>query len=270
MTAAKSREKVLDQIGKLKRHEVSARGLGSIQEANAFALRISKLLDIYQLEMEDIELEIDGSATQEEIAREYLYWGDYGMKDTLRRCSWTERLAYVVTQNNGCACMLHPGANTISLVGKPAQRAICAYLLGTLARFASRQSLRAYTKAYAAAPAACKGYRAAWLTGFIAELAHRYAEREQECDSATSVALMRTTRDVEAARKAVEELTGGRSATPLAAAARHREGYAAGEAAAAKVALDANGLAEPTPQKGLPWPLPSSPARPSRRAGLGQ
>ena len=49
--------KILEKIKKLIRHKESAEKIGSISEAEAFAVKIQKLLNEYNISLSDIDLE---------------------------------------------------------------------------------------------------------------------------------------------------------------------------------------------------------------------
>ena len=73
-----------------------------MEEANAFAHRVTVLLEKYRLEEADIDFSNVGG--QPAISQQEVDWGDYGLSPTRRRCSWLEGLATAVGRNNGTAC----------------------------------------------------------------------------------------------------------------------------------------------------------------------
>ena len=177
-----SLKKVLDKIRKLKRHETSARKLGSVEEANAFAHRVTVLLEKYRLEEADIDF--SDVAGQPAISQQEVDWGDYGLSPTRRRCSWLEGLAIAVGMNNGTVILSLQGTNMLTLVGKPAQRAATEFIVGNLIRFMKIEVEEDFrrTKKYVAHGAVGKsylqGYRKAWRKGFVQGVAYQYQQRQ--------------------------------------------------------------------------------------------
>jgi hypothetical protein len=194
----KSLNQVLGQLQKLKRHAASALKIGSIEEANAFADRVTVLLEKYRLEESDINLADCTGATP--IGQQVAEWDDYGWEPACRRCAWLEDLVRVVAVNNGTAILILPGSNAITLVGKPAQRAATEFIVGNLMRFMITtvekdfRKAKMYVKYGAVTKDYLQGYRKAWRQGFIQAVAYRYQQRElaSEVENSTALALLKS------------------------------------------------------------------------------
>lgn len=233
-SATKSRDEVLNQLAKLKRHEECARNLGSIAEANAFALRIATILEKHMLEMVDIDLA--GGDTGEALGELFTPFDRTHLGNSRRRVAWVERLASLLCKETGCSYLVTSGSNAIHLVGKPAQRKLAQYLLESLVHFASFNSEEDRKKARTHVETQedfndMRGYRQSWITGFIDELDQRFEERRAEAfNTPTGVALMRIDNDCALSRKWVKEEYGCGSARATKRQTGHSaSGYAQGK-----------------------------------------
>ena len=200
-TGKKSLSQVLDQLQKLKRHAASALKLGSIEEANAFAHRVTVLLEKYRLEESDID--VPEHWNEPAIGQQEADWDDYGLKPACRRCVWLEELVGVVAENNGTAFLILQGSNIITLVGKPAQRAATEYIVGNLIRFMITavekdfRDAKKYVKYGSVTKDYLQGYRKAWRQGFIQAVGYRYQQRELAgaVETSTALALLKSDYD---------------------------------------------------------------------------
>jgi hypothetical protein len=241
----KSLSQVLDQLQKLKRHAASALKLGSIEEANAFAHRVTVLLEKYRLEESDIDL--SEVSDEPAIGQQVADWDGYGLKPACRRCVWLEELVGVVAENNGTAFLILPGSNIITLVGKPAQRAATEYIVGNLIRFMSTavetdfRDAKKYVKHGSVTKDYLQGYRKAWRQGFIQAVAYRYQQRELagEVENSTALALLKSDYDKAyetLAQAPARALNNARSVNEIALHDGFRK--------ASEANIDANGMGE--------------------------
>lgn len=122
----KPKAEIIDRLAKMIRHEQSARQIGSIPEAEAFASQVQLLLTKHGLEMSEIELETEEvEPIGEEWARSHE--ADSPVPYVSHRVEWQEELAFAIAQNNNCA-LLVTGSNSVCFVGRPSDRQICLSL----------------------------------------------------------------------------------------------------------------------------------------------
>ena len=89
-------DKIIDRLRKLIRQEQSARSIGSIGEAEAFAAKIQETLDAYNLAMSDIDINesrssVDGNLTSYKVQQ-----------------NWQLQLLSDICDLNGCRMILAP------------------------------------------------------------------------------------------------------------------------------------------------------------------
>jgi hypothetical protein len=116
---------VMDKLQKLIAHEKSARAIGNIAEAEAFAAKVAELLFKHNLSMSDVE--IKEQEINEPIDREYVR-GEKG------RSVWMEMLAQAVATSCFCRHMIIGGTSTQIFVGRTSDRqaagALYRHLIG--------------------------------------------------------------------------------------------------------------------------------------------
>jgi len=161
---------IMDKLKKLISHQESAAAIGSMQEAEAFAEKISELLLRHKLEMSDVEFyEFE---VKEPIDKEKIDLGELGIKRTHRRIPWQEFLAGYVARANFCRTLVSSGSNNIWFVRRTSDRQVCAYLYGYLVRTITAEMNRQYSRAGRAGEN-IDGFRKGFIDGAIASLANR-------------------------------------------------------------------------------------------------
>ena len=126
---------ILERIKKLMAHERSARSIGSIHEAEAFAAKIQDMMDEYKLGMSDV-------AFAEREQTEPIAWQWVGQTDSEfpyrdSRRQWQVRLGQAIAYVNGChACLASGRSNGIAFIGRTSDREYCKVLFIYLSRLA--------------------------------------------------------------------------------------------------------------------------------------
>lgn len=118
--------KIIDKLAKMLRHQESARQIGNMAEAEAFATRIQEWLTRHKLEISDVQF-----AEQEQIEPvdvEILRDRDLNIGYERRRIEWQEDLAYQIALTNDCKTLLSNHSNTAFFVGRKTDREICVSL----------------------------------------------------------------------------------------------------------------------------------------------
>lgn len=172
-----TREKLMERLAKIKRHQESAAKIGSLAEANAFAAKLQGLLDQHKLGMDDIEF--DAFIADEPVEEEVVEGADYGYGDRRARVPWTEKLAGVIARSHGCTILVWTGMNRISFVGRKSDRAVAVYLFSTLVPELERMSKRmhrAEKKEYGWLPS---NWRRSWLMGAVRGIKRQLQEQQE-------------------------------------------------------------------------------------------
>lgn len=138
-------DKIIDKLAKMIRHEQSARAIGSIAEAEAFASQIQEWLSRHKLEMSDIQWTEQESA--EPIDDEYVLPKDAGLKWESKRVRWQENLASAIARSNDCQTLISNSSNVSYFVGRKSDREICAalfkYFCGLIIEMSEKAALEA-------------------------------------------------------------------------------------------------------------------------------
>lgn len=124
-------EKIIDKLQKLIAHSQSAKQVGNLAEAEAFAGKIQELLTKHQLSMSDVDIEQE-EAKQEEAEKQYVY----GEKWTSRQTQWQIILFRGICRANDCINLVVPGSNTQAVVGLTEDRQTVIALYAYFVRLA--------------------------------------------------------------------------------------------------------------------------------------
>lgn len=214
-------EKLIDKLGKLKRHAESAKQIGNEAEAQAFAEMFQRLVLANKIDVSEIDFE--EQEREEPVGSHYIDYKKHGVDLKRRRIDWLQNLGAVVAEAHFCRILVHPGSSRITLVGRKSDCEVAEYVLVTLQRAAEKMAKRAYYKYWFELFEICRicggqktghtgahpfrsstqkaaGFKASWLDAFVTRLAQRYREQRQGY-AGTSTALVRINR----AEKAVVE-----------------------------------------------------------------
>lgn len=132
---------ILTKLRKLMNHEKSARQLGNISEAEAFAAKAQNILLTHKLTLEHSSEESftdDDPITHRIVAAE-----EAELRPRKSREEWTERLADAIARNFLCRLLLLPNSNTVVFVGRRTEREAAAamylYLLQASLRLCEKE-----------------------------------------------------------------------------------------------------------------------------------
>ncbi len=121
-------DKIIDKLAKMLRHQESAKEIGSIAEAEAFATQIQFLLNKHKLEMSDIQFVEQEAA--EPIEEEYVNPEKHlGIKYETKRIEWQEDLAHAIARANDCETLISNHSNCAFFIGRKSDRETCVTLL---------------------------------------------------------------------------------------------------------------------------------------------
>ncbi|MGH3631557.1 MAG: DUF7168 domain-containing protein [Sciscionella sp.] len=128
-------QKILDRLRLLIAHEKSARNIGSIPEAEAFAARIQAIMNEHKLGMSDVDFAEREAG--EPIGWEHVSDADPDFPYRTSRRQWQVRLANTIAVINGCQAVLASrNGNALSFIGRTSDRELCKVLFIYLLRLA--------------------------------------------------------------------------------------------------------------------------------------
>ena len=194
--------KLIDRLRKIMAHEVSARSIGSVKEADAFAEKIQDLLLTHKLSLSEVEFR---ELEQEEPVGELTFEPDeHGFQATSRRLWWQETLAGIIVKANDCELLLRYRSNTVFFVGRTSDRETCAYVFTLLLRGMIAEAEAGYKKLNRHDPER-SNFKKSFYYGAIEELSQRMKRTRQRAEAgADSTALVRMDRT----KQAVDEYLG--------------------------------------------------------------
>ena len=235
--------KILDKIKKLYMKAESCREIGSDLEAQTFAEAVNRLLNEHRLEMTDIQFEEERKS--EPVDQHYVDWQDIPVRKT--RVLWIERLASLIARAHTCRIMVVPRSSRIVLVGSESNRQIAEYLLVTLVRSAEKIATLEYNAFFYKCRdegdvTRCRGYRAAFLLGFVDRIGARFEEEKKRMESdETGTALVRFNRAAADVNDYMKANAGG-PVNKLGRSRVHSTGYAHGAAKANSMNISGNAM----------------------------
>lgn len=205
-----SRDHVLERLRKLKAHADSAAEIGSEAEAQAFAAMFQKILLENKLEMTDIEFKAEEAA--EPVKRHEIDYSKYpDWEDSRRRgTGWEVKLVSVIARAHFTRPIFYSQSNRVALVGRKSDVAVAEYMIITMVRtaekIADKEKAKYSWEVYKRdrSTAAARGFKQAFLEGFVQRLFERY-EDEKKRAASTSTALIRLSGALAAVDKWFEE-----------------------------------------------------------------
>lgn len=157
------------KVSKLLRHAESAKAVGSLAEAEAFAAKAQQLMMEHAIEVTvdsyDEPVEDPMGTTRlgpDKVTPDTYRRGGYG-----KRSAWRERLARIVANANFCGFLVTTGASSITFYGKKSHRDSAAEVFLALLYVAERLRKRDVAeerKYYGYTP---EGFTASWRQGFL-------------------------------------------------------------------------------------------------------
>ena len=259
-----SNNPIIDKLRKLMAHEQSARSIGSLQEAEAFAAKIQDLLTEYKLSMSEIEF--DAREDGEPIDWETVRGDEINVGGKKVRLYWRMKLAKGIAEVNSCQAIGRGArSNSFSFVGRTTDRELCKVLylymveLGeelcskcvrderevqklkfNVAKGIMDTEVPPWEKA--AFNAWMKEFRESWKTGFADAIFKRLKDRYEQAmrDATGSNAMVHIKKDA----LAVQDFLKGKIRKYRAAgpARGSDDGYAKGKATGNTVNLNSNAL----------------------------
>lgn len=200
-------ERIIDKLKKIQAHADSAREIGNIAEAQAFAEMFERLLTRHKINMSDIDFEkLDVDEPVENNYIDFSKYPDFKVKRSA--VQWQSVLAQIVAKAHYCDIVRWTGSNKFYIVGRRSDAEVAEYAIITLIRAAGKIARKEYGTFYRKCisedghPHRARGFHDAFLLGFVNRIDERYKELAAKTKSGeTSMALVRIERE----RKAVED-----------------------------------------------------------------
>jgi Protein of unknown function (DUF2786) len=248
---------IIEKLRKLIAMEQSARSIGSLAEAEAFASKVQELLSKHKLEMSEVEL--DEQEESDPIDWEEVRTDDAGFKTKRGRAAWQIRIASGLALANNVR-LVCTRTNAVRFAGRGSDREICKilfiYLLELAKEMATTASknyrkdkLREVQNTYGGMDIGprilnkyVREYKASWYSGFGSAVEKRFNDKYKEMMSqyAQSVAVVHIKKD----EKAIDEFLDGKiqRGRRISEGVRNQAGYDAGKASGESVNLSSNRL----------------------------
>lgn len=260
---ANHRKKILDKLVKLQRQLHSEAAIGNAEAAEAFAGMINKMLIEYELNPSDIDYAT--AADHDPVVELFYRPASYGAKSAKTRVAWQEHLGSVVAQAHLCKILISPGSNMLVFVGTKSHATVAEYVYGTMVPLIERMSKAAevvywrQTGSGRGADNKAKGYRSAWINGFIKRIFERFDDARKAAVAASvrtggseTMAMVRLNGSLVKVRKYIDDKFDGKKnvASHLNGGYRnHKDGLVAGRAAADQITLGRRGVTEGASRK---------------------
>lgn len=242
---------IIEKLRKLIAHEKSARSIGNLQEAEAFAAKIQQLLDDHKLSMSEVEFE-----AREES--EPIAWQIFDPTAEGFNCArehkiiWQIRLAQAISECNTCEVVVSNGSR-LYFVGRTSDREICrtffsylldlAYHLSGLTMQHDREREAAKCIVYGGEFRSwMRDYRRSWFLGFAQAICARLydSHKTRMAEAASTSAMVHISKDRALIKKSVDERS--QPVKTWSRSGHNKDAYEKGRATGAAVNLSPNRL----------------------------
>lgn len=178
---------ILKKLRKLIEHEKSAREIGSLAEADAFAAKVSELCDRYRIAVS----EVPEAQRADDIAEADWLPTEADEKQQNRRSSWQITLGGGIAHGHFCRLLVFRGLNDLRFVGASADVEVAKAMMTILCRAAREACRRERSRNPKTAPNR-------FLFGFAIAINSRYrqqrADQEAQHPNATTALVRQTER----------------------------------------------------------------------------
>lgn len=254
--------KILEKLGKIKRHMESAADIGNEDEAAAFAAMLQNLLMKHKLDMSDVEYASE--MKEEPIVEEtigtcwkdgkqvYRDFPDVEVRN--RRVPWIEHLGGIICRYHSCEVIVTRRSSKLYFCGHKSNVQVVTYLFVVLHRAAEKLADKAYAERWreclqSGDVTACRGFRNGFLQGFVHRIGQRFQEELDKFQDAHAQAgaLVRVNKEA----LAVKNYLAGRTTVDGVGGTTRvdREGFNRGKKAADAMNLKANAFRAGQPNK---------------------
>lgn len=236
-------ENVIDKLRKLMAMQESAKKIGNLAEAEAFAAKAQELLTKYKLEMTDVEY-------AEQEAAEPIMGEFFSARELLnlsvkkRHDNWIGILINAIAEANFCKVIRSVNSNAFRLVGRATDRTTTKNLFEYLSRACIEMAPQQAEEHFGPSPVPGmrhpreRSFISSFKLGFAGAIYDRLEVKKQELRAgAPEQGLMRIDQLELAVKKTFEDLFPDRCST-APARSYHNEGYDAGTAYGSRVGIN--------------------------------
>ncbi len=231
-------DNIVERIQKLLNHERSARSIGSIAEAEAFAGKIQQMLSDNKLSMSQVEMEAEEKEQP------------VGLEDVVgTTAAWLGSLAMGVSQS--CFCRVLKGHKRFIFIGRHDNRATAVAMFTHLAMMGkglAESGLAAYKRTDRGAyeiemsgPGVSRIWKNSFLQGYASALRSRLEEQvaRLEAEAAPGNALVYVDRNKAAVDEFIQGKYGKLQSSRVSSSRLHGGAYSAGKQAGSNVSTQA-------------------------------
>lgn len=255
-------EQIIEKLRKLIAMERSARDIGSLAEAEAFASKIQEFLSKFKLEMSEVELNLQEES--DPIDWEYVSTDDAGFRTLKTNVYWQILLANGIAKANSCKMIRASRNSNVVFAGRQSDRELCKILFLYLLELAKemndkaaksykRETLNNVQTLYGSMdidPSKLrrlqKEFKQSWYVGFAEAVSKRFIEKweEMKAQYAQSAAIIH----IDQTKKLVDEFCAGkiRRGRGMNQNVSNQSGYDQGKASGASINLTPHTFASAT------------------------
>lgn len=184
--------KIIETIEKLMRHSESAKSIGSIAEAEAFAVQARKLMTEHKVEMHEINL--TGELEGEQVEQCEVFATDFGQRSLSKIAVNQLKVATALAPAYYCLAVGLRGCNNLVVFGLKSDRERFVQALDAILATAAALCQRDLDGAYNAG----RNFRASWYHGFAIGLHEKVQSelaREKQESSSTALVVIKSAMD---------------------------------------------------------------------------
>ena len=246
-------DQIIDKLRKLIAMERSAREIGSLAEAEAFASKIQEFLSKANLEMSEVELNLQEES--DPIDWEYVKTDDAGFRTIRTGVYWQLMLANGIAKANSCRMIKASRSNNVIFAGRKSDRELCKILFIYLLELAKdmneraaknykKDTLKRVQQEYGGTDISPdnlrrlqREYKQSWYLGFAETVSKRFIEKweEMKAQYAQSAAIVH----IDQTKKLVDEFLSGKTgrSRSIRTNVGNQSGYESGKASGQSVNL---------------------------------
>lgn len=237
---------IIERIQKLHAKAESAKAIGSLHEAEAFAEGVQRMLLKYKLDLSILDL--DTLNIREPQGTTRMIFGE----PKKRREPWLEALAGAVSRHHGVRMFVMSGTNGQIYAGRKSDREVALFLIGKLVTIALALADEHVRRVRQMGHANVADFRRSFLLGFANAIGTRLNTTKQEMGKTTAIVKI-LDQALEDAHKSFFERE--KDMKPAAEKSRmdyrgqNREAYREGRRAGESADLSASGLRDGAPSR---------------------
>lgn len=169
---------LMQKIAKLQAKAESAKDIGNLAEAEAFATKVTSLMDEYKLTMTDIEFSV--YVKDDPVDEQVIPGIFFGQGINKRRQGWIEQLAMAIAKANSCKIYVRDKSNAITFVGKSSDRHMAIYAFCVLASKLDTISRTELEEAKGRGEDTPRVWRQSWLKGAVFGIGQKLKKEKEE------------------------------------------------------------------------------------------